>query len=238
MTVSAHLDALRRRADDNVRGLVVSGSVARGVATEHSDVDVFVVLDRADPAWTTSRTREIDTIVMTMTELAHLPPDPRDWWHRWAFAYSDVVLDRGGVEAAVTAQATLTDEEVLACLDCYLDGYLNFTYRSLKAERDHAHREQHLDAAEALPWMLWCVFAFARRVRPYNKYLRWELANHPFTDPLLAGTPWERIVDAVLSDGDAAAQRRAFATVERAARLAGRGAVVDAWGDDLRLLRG
>jgi hypothetical protein len=48
----------------------------------------------------------------------------------------------------------LTHDEMLACLDCYLDGYVNFAYRSLKAERDHAQWEQHLDATEAVPWLL------------------------------------------------------------------------------------
>jgi predicted nucleotidyltransferase len=65
---------------------VVSGSVARGVATDYSDIDVYVVLDRADPDWSTTRTPEIDTIVITFAELEFLVPDPREWWHRWAFA--------------------------------------------------------------------------------------------------------------------------------------------------------
>jgi hypothetical protein len=239
--MSAALAKLRRRArtDRNVRGLVVSGSVARGVATDYSDIDVYVVLDRADPDWSTTRTPEIDTIVVTFAELEFLVPDPREWWHRWAFAYSNVALDRGGVAAAVIRQATLTHEEMLACLDCYLDGYLNFTYRSLKAEREHAAWEQHLDAAEAVPLLLWCVFALAGRVRPYNKYLRWELSRHPFTSPLVADTPWLNIVDALISSGDAGAQRRALVTIEQAVGQVGRGGIIDAWGeDDLRLLRG
>jgi Nucleotidyltransferase domain len=238
--MSAALAELHRRArtDGNIRGLVVSGSVARGVATDYSDIDVYVVLDRAGPGWTTTRTPEIDTIVVTLAELEYLVPDPREWWHRWAFAYSDVALDRGGVAAAVDAQATLTHDEMLACLDCYLDGYINFTYRSLKAEREHAAWEQHLDAVEGVPWLLWCVFALACRVRPYNKYLRWELNRYPFTDPLLAETPWLGIVDALIGRGDAGAQRQAFAAVERASRHVGRGEIIDAWGDDLRLLRG
>jgi hypothetical protein len=53
------------------------------------------------------------------------------------------------------------------------------------------------------------VFAFAGRVRPYNKYLRWELSRYPFTDPVLADTPWLSIVDALIHNGDAGAQRRA-----------------------------
>jgi predicted nucleotidyltransferase len=37
------LDELLARDDPSIRGVILSGSAARGIATEHSDVDVFVV---------------------------------------------------------------------------------------------------------------------------------------------------------------------------------------------------
>jgi tRNA nucleotidyltransferase (CCA-adding enzyme) len=64
-----HLDLLRQRArsDPNIIGLVLSGSAAReGMTTEHSDVDVFVLLE--DPTgWQTTRSREIDTVAYSTT---------------------------------------------------------------------------------------------------------------------------------------------------------------------------
>jgi tRNA nucleotidyltransferase (CCA-adding enzyme) len=41
----AALDELLARDDASIVGLVLSGSVARGMATERSDVDVYVVRD-------------------------------------------------------------------------------------------------------------------------------------------------------------------------------------------------
>ena len=52
----AALDEIVARDDPNILGIVLSGSAARGIATEHSDVDVFVVLtDEAAEGRQTSR---------------------------------------------------------------------------------------------------------------------------------------------------------------------------------------
>ncbi|MPZ25852.1 MAG: hypothetical protein GEV12_05215 [Micromonosporaceae bacterium] len=46
----------RARADPAVRGLVLTGSHARGMATTHSDVDVFVVVvDERGGQWGQTR---------------------------------------------------------------------------------------------------------------------------------------------------------------------------------------
>jgi len=34
-----------------------------------------------------------------------------------------------------------------------------------------------------VPWLLDVVFTLAGRVRPFNKYLPWELAEHPLDVP-------------------------------------------------------
>lgn len=240
MDHSPQVAALRARAeaDDRIVGLVLRGSAARGMATEHSDLDVYVVLSEEAPGWETTRTPQIDTIYVTLEQISTIPADPGDWWNRWSFTYADVLLDRGGVRAAVEAQASLTEAEAHTCLDHYLDGYINFAYRSLKSERDGRPLERHLDAAESIAWLLWCVFAFVGRVRPYNKYLTWELREHPFTDETWSAVPLLPLLQSLLASGDAAAQRRLFAVVESEARRDGRGGVVDDWGDELALLRG
>lgn len=83
--------------------------------------------------------------------------------------------------------------------------------------------------------LLELLFALDRRPRPYNKYLRWELARHPL--PGWDGAALLRDVDRVSASGDVVVRRRLFALVEAAARRAGHGAVLDGWGEDLRLMR-
>jgi hypothetical protein len=76
------------------------------------------------------------------------------------------------------------------------------------------------------------------RIRPYNKYLRWELQQYP-----LGGEEWRPDVllprlGLVVSRGDIATQQVLFRLMEHLARSRGLGAVVDGWEPDLARLRG
>ena len=129
---------------------------------------------------------DVDEAVESWSELLTVPPfGTEGWWFRWSYAWAPVLLDRTGGELAeaVRRQATLTPEEADAVLIDHdrLDGWVNFAYRALKNDRDGRPLEARLDAAESVPWLLDVVFALAGRVRPYNKYLPWELRTHPST---------------------------------------------------------
>src|SRR4051794_35629648 len=125
----------------------------------------------------------------------------------------------GRITEAVRRQATVDDDEqcwILVEQD-RLDGYLNFAYRALKNARDGRLLEARLDAAESLPWLLDVVFALAGRLRPYNKYLPWELREHPLAVPEWSAEAFLPELELVLA-GDPAAQRRTFAVVDREVR--------------------
>ena len=146
--------------------------------------------------------------------------------------------------AAVRRQATLTPDEQDAVLAARLDGYVNFVYRALKADRDGRRLERRLDAAESVAWLLDVVFALGARVRPYNKYLAWELREHPLAVPEWSAPVLLSQLEAML-DGSPTAVREVFAVVERECRSVdesrGRralGDTIDAWGDELGLIRG
>jgi predicted nucleotidyltransferase len=225
--------------DDNVRGVVLTGSAARRMRTKYSDVDVYLVVQDATGAATT-RTPVLDTIVVTLDELRSRPK-PRDvegWWSRYSFVDAQVLLDftDGELPQLVAAWARLDDEEVSACLDAYLDGYINFAYRSLKADRDGAVLERRVDAVESISWLLWTYFGLAGRVRPYNKYLQHELATRPMTG-VLAEVDLITELEHLMDDGNPAAQRRLFQAIEQASRQRGKAAIIDAWGHELTLLR-
>ncbi len=229
METMAYLDDLvtRARADPAVVGLVLTGSHARGLATAHSDIDVCVVVgERGGARWPGRRTAEVDEFVCTADELA----DTSDVWQRYAFRGCRVLLDRpdGLVARLVHRQATPTPAEALGWARDGLDGYVNFLYRAAKSRRDGQPVAAALDTAESVPWLLTTVFALHGRLRPYNKYLRWELTTYPMAEPWTAGTLPERLLR------DPAGL---FPDVERLARARGLGDVLDAWGDDLHLLR-
>ncbi len=122
-----------------------------------------------------------------------------------------------------------------------LDGFLNLAFRALKSDRDGRSRERRLDAAESVPWLLDVIFTFAGRVRPYNKYLSWELREHP-----VAGWPAETLLPLLdrLLDGEPTALQEAFASVERDCMAYDEGLrvtttldVIAGWGAELELFR-
>ncbi|WP_284058545.1 hypothetical protein [Streptomyces sp. AS02] len=238
-------------ADPAVVGLVLKGSRAHdGMATEHSDHDLYVVL--ADGATTDlrrfagHRTSRLDLVIVSLAEFraAGMPGH-----ERYALARARIVLDRaaggiaeiegpaesGGIAEILAAKARLGAEEAFRVADGWLDAYANSVYRSFKNDRDGEPLAARLDATDSVGHLLELLFALDRRPRPYNKYLRWELARHPL--PGWDGDALLGAVDRVCASGDVAVQRGLFARVEAAARRQGHGAVLDAWGEDLRLMR-
>ncbi|MFI5930528.1 hypothetical protein [Actinoplanes sp. NPDC051494] len=217
----------RAEADPEVVGLILSGSKARGQDTEHSDHDVYVVVREYGGQWTdTTRTPGLDTAPVSLADLA----DVSDRWQRYAFRGAVVVLDRldGQVAALVRAQATLSPDEARAMVREQLDGYINFVYRAAKNRRAGLEDLARLEEIEAAPWLLWTLFALYGRVRPYNKYLRWELDTFPLPAPWTA----DHLITS-LSDRPS----QLFPALEYVARLHGFGDVIDGW-DDLALLPG
>ncbi|MGV9381456.1 hypothetical protein ACWDRB_36970 [Nonomuraea sp. NPDC003707] len=226
-------------ADPAVVGLVLKGSRAHdGMVTEHSDHDLYVVL--ADGAATDltrfagHRTPELDLVIITLAEFrtAGMPG-----FERYALARARVVLDRldGGIGRILAAKARLDADEAFRDSGEWLDAYANSLYRSVKNDRDGHPLAARLDAADSIRFLLELLFALDRRPRPYNKYLEWELARYP-----LPGWDTGMLLDAacrISGTGDVPLQRRLFARVEAAARRAGHGAVLDAWGEDLDLMR-
>lgn len=224
--VLARLTA-RVEADPGVAGLILSGSQARGQATAYSDVDAYVIVPAHTDRWTTTRTPAIDTAVMTVAELA----DVSDRWQRYSYRGAQVLLDRldGRIASLVMAQATLAAGERATMVREELDGYLNFVYRAAKNRRDGHPELARLEEIEAGPWFLWTLFALYGRIRPYNKYLRWELDTHPLPAPWTA----DHLIAAV-TDRPSLLLR----DLEPLARAEGFGDVIDDWGDEaLDLMR-
>ncbi len=213
--------------------------------TERSDVDVMVV--RAEPTGQeTMRSTAIDEIPDSLVELEDVAPYGRaDWWGRWAYAYAKVLRDETGgrITTAVRRLATVDAAEQRGILIDHdrLDGWVNFAYRSLKSNRDGRSLESRLDAVESVPWLMDVVFTLAGRVRPYNKYLPWELREHPLEVSEWSAEAFLPEIERMLT-GDPGALRRTFAVVNREVRAwdAAHGTTVcgdrmDSWGEELAI---
>lgn len=242
------LEELLAREDPTVLGIILTGSAGRGLATEHSDVDVMVVRDEGGDGREAARSSAIDEIPLTLAELETIKPVGTDGaWDRWSFAWTQVLRDstEGRVADAVRRQSTLSDQEVRDLLigRSRLDEFINFAYRALKSHRNGQPEAARLDSTESVASMLDVVFALYGRIRPYNKYLAWELTEHPIPGPEWQDGKLLRRINGLL-EGSEAAVRDAFLAVERECRAYDQrsgqglmGEVIDAWGAELQLLR-
>ena len=213
------------REDENVIGVVVHGSRGRGLHLhEGSDWDVVVVVrERTGRYDSAERGGELEA--SEVTNLADLPK-----WMLPAVTWTTPALDKTGVVAAQLAEVTKVDPATAAEP---LDGYVNSYYRSAKDARAGLGLAALLDAQESIPHYLDFVFAAHGRVRPYNKWLEWELREHP----LSVEVELDRL-ERVARTGDLGDQQALFRETEALARELGHGATIDGWEPDVAFLRG
>jgi predicted nucleotidyltransferase len=227
MESSASSRLLARAGDDqNVVGVIHSGSRGRAdYVHEDSDWDFFVVVRELRGEYPSEHGDHVEYAEITLERLAD-PPG----WARPALLSVDLLLDKTGEVAAAVQTATTVEPESAGEP---LDGYINMYYRSAKNARVGLELASLLDAQESIPWFLQFVFNVHGRVRPFNKWLEWELQRHPLpVDVDLA------LLRRIATTGELAAQQTLFRWTETLAREAGLDAVVDGWKPDLAWLRG
>jgi predicted nucleotidyltransferase len=213
--------------DENVVGVVVFGSRGKGAFVgDESDWDVFVVVREHRGERPFERGGPLELVELTLDELRDQPE-----WNRYSLAWLDPQLDKTGEVAAALRDAVRVDP---ASAGLPLDGYVNSYYRSLKNAKLGLELAALLDAQESVRWYLEFVFAVHGRIRPFNKWLEWELAHHPLPASDVDLARLERIA----RKGDLADQQVLFRGAEALARERGLGAVIDGWEPDVSRLRG
>lgn len=235
--------ALRQRVDGdpNVVGFFLGGSRGKGFATPHSDYDCYVIVrDEDDGRYAAELAPFSPPLDMHVRSLSWLR-DPRPGWDRYNYAYLTVDVDRlgGEVQRLVDERAALAQEEAASAATWSLPAYTNAVYRSLKSARDGRSLEARLDAAESVNYFLTALFSIHGRVRPYNKYLRWEIERHP-----IEGLPWTadellREIEEVVKTARPETQRALFRRLELQARERGFANAFEEWRpEQLEFVRG
>ncbi|MBA2384422.1 MAG: hypothetical protein H0V68_07145 [Actinobacteria bacterium] len=236
----------RARADADVVGLVLTGSRGRGFKVRSdSDFDVRLVVAGASfegcaERYATPHGSPVEVSVLRLSTFALTGmPGSGSEWDRYSYVRAEPVLDKlgGEVAALLTRKATLAEDEAASLAPEALDDYVNSYYRSARNHQNGLALESQLDAAESIGPLLTTLFAFERRVRPFNKFLVFELELEP-----LPGDAWaaDRLVGRVrriVSSGDLRTQQELFRDVEALARERGRGHVIDGWEPDVAWLR-
>jgi hypothetical protein len=232
--------------DDRVLGLVLTGSRGRGpFARDDSDWDVRLVVrddawSEAAAAFATDRGSRVETVVLSLTAFEQAAEiGAADEWDRYSYSYAQVVVDKldGRIGELVKGKGVLPADEAAKRAELKLDEYINSYYRSVKNLAGGLAVASHLDAAESVASFLAALFAMYGRVRPFNKFLVWELREHPLGETAWAhGTLMPRL-QKIISTGDIAEQQQLFRDLERLAREHGLGEVIDRWEPDVPMLR-
>jgi hypothetical protein len=223
-----------------VLGLWLGGSRGKGRPTAHSDYDFGLVVAEAGlPAWReriAALPEGLDAALFTRPAFAaYAAWGGPQAWDRYSFVGVGALIDRtGDIQALIDDKARIPPPAVTAFVDASLDHFVNQSYRALKGRRDGDPLASRLEAAQAPAPFLDALFALdSGRLRPFAKYLAWELEVRP-----LAAAPWtsgalQALLLGVLSPDPVRALQALLRDLEPLARDAGHGAVLDAWGPAL-----
>jgi hypothetical protein len=224
--------------DNGVKGLILGGSRGKGIpTTEQSDYDILIIADDAvidglRIKYKGFASDALDINVRSERELAIYGVWGSDtMWARYGFAHVKAVLNKTG-----QLQHWLDEQEQIPApaqddaIKQSLDGYLNYTHRSLKSLRDGRAPAAHMAACDAMPLLITFVFAAEGRVRPYNEYIEWELSNHPLHNLPVDPTAFTQKIGSILANGNEAAQKDFLKIVQGIALKSKVGtAVLNSW---------
>ncbi|HYC83079.1 MAG TPA: nucleotidyltransferase domain-containing protein [Candidatus Paceibacterota bacterium] len=238
------LESLRR--DKRVLAALLAGSRAKGLQTEDSDLDLYVVfkdgVSQAYLSWFRAKYYGLffhlrldlsNKALLALDEFEEFAQIGSEYaWDRYNVARAKIEFDKSeGMRVAnlLKEKRALNQEERDKVVHEHLPDYLSVAYRSARNRRQGDALASLLDASESIQHLLWSLFALHRRVKPFSKYLRWELENFP-----LEGLPWDtdaffRLIQDALA-GSPAAQKELYVYTESLARTEGYGKYYDAWG--------
>jgi predicted nucleotidyltransferase len=208
------------KEDKGVVAFILAGGRGKGMTTEHSDYDITIIVhdelvEVARVKYQAYTTLGLDITIMGKQALMIYGVWGSDTaWARYGFAHIKAVFDLSG-----TVQHWLDEQELIPApalddaIKQSLDGYLNYTHRSLKNFRDLRKPAAHMAACDAVPLLISFLFAAEGRVRPYNEYLEWELSKHPLANLAMTPAVFTQKTGAILASGDEAVQKEFLALV-------------------------
>lgn len=242
-------EALLKRAqeDSAVVAFWLGGSRGKGRPTRHSDYDIMILVteDAYRPFcrelglegpfqgdWRPGVDLSVGTLRGFEAAAAWESPERG---YRYGHAHVKALIDKTGeAQALIDAKACVPADKVAGFIHDALDHAINQAYRALKCLRDGDPAASRLEAAEGVNPYFDAAFALhGGRLRPYYKYLRWELERWPLTQLPTGGA---RLMDQaleVLGESGGPALSALLAETRGAFRAAGHGAVYDGWGEKL-----
>ena len=223
--------------DTAVLGLILGGSRGKDMPTENSDYDIVIIVDNAviDGArvkYQGYAGPKFDITVMSQRELVVYGVWGSDtMWARYGFAHVKAVIDKTkDIQLWVDEQEVIPAPALEDAIKQALDGYLNYTHRSLKNFRDNRAPAAHLAACDAVPQLISFLFTAEGRVRPYNEYIEWELTKHPLKNLPMDAATFSKKISTILADGSETTQKEFLELIRKIAATSRIGtAVLKSW---------
>jgi predicted nucleotidyltransferase len=222
--------------DPNIIGFILGGGRAKGQFTEHSDYDPeLIAIDGPTATAKYKKYTEKDVIdsihAFTVEEFRrHAEIGSEFSWDRYNYAHNTIVFDKvGGLQKMVDEKGSIPAGKEREIVEENIGGYMNYVYRMLKNFRDGNLFASKLSSAESIPWLLTALFAVENRVRPYNKFLKWELEKYPLADFPLTPDKFLKQIEIIISSGDIAAQKALFKVCIEFFRTKGFTKTIDSW---------
>src|SRR5262249_39824882 len=203
--------------DPNILAFWLDGSRGKGLATSQSDYDCTMivkdeVLDDYLRRYEGVGAPGIELSVLTLDGFKHSAAwgGPKAW-ERYNFAHLKTLVDKTGeVQRLIEEKGTIPPAEIPRFIRHALDHYINQVYRSMKCTRAGQPAAARLEAAEGISPLLDAVFALNGRLRPYFKYIEWELENHPLLKLGIVPKNFLNDLLEILASGDIKIQQDLF----------------------------
>jgi hypothetical protein len=245
---------LLRRAEDDpaVLAFWLGGSRGMGRATARSDYDIGMIVAEAayaafcrdlglEPPFQADWRPGVDLAVRTFPLFEAFA----DWGteeagHRYAFAHLKAAVDKTGrAQPLIDAKGRVPPEAIDGFVAASLDHALNQLYRAAKCLGDGDADASRLEAADGVTPFLDALFAVhGGRLRPYYKYLRWELSAHRLERWPIAPDALMPLLTGAAAPGGVLALQRLMAETAPLFRSAGYSATYEAWGAALGWMLG
>ncbi len=227
------------KKDENVIGFWLDGSRGKGIITENSDYDCkMVVKDEVEKEYKeeykTEHNSGVDVGVMSISEFREYAKWGSDMaWDRYNFTRLKALVDKTGeIQKLIDEKGIIPPEKIRELIEFSMGCYLNRFYRSLKCFRDGNIAGARFEAAESVFVFLDALFAMEGRIKPYYKYLEFELKKYPLKE-----SPFERGLLVgnllkVLENGNLVLQKEIFKWTEKTFRANGYNRELDGWQGD------
>jgi hypothetical protein len=231
----------KAKKDPNILGFYLSGSRGKGKETKYSDYDIeIVVKDDVKKEYEKKYSekqkalRGISFCIYSISEFRTYANIGTEYeWDRPSFTYIKTIIDKTGeIQKLIDEKGIIPKENIKKYVSGFLDGYINYVYRSLKCFRDGNIVGARLEASRSLNFFLIIVFGMEGRLAPYYKYLEWELKEYPLNKFKMPPKEIIKYLMKILESGDIKTQQRLFIEVEKIFRKEGYSHIFDGWEKD------